>query len=265
MTVREQRSWLHRGPVAARALAVVGVYAVTTAAALVGLLHVVPPSAQVDPVHRTISEYALLETGWLFNLAVLGLSAGSVAVLLACVAARLVAASSAAATALLLWGASLATVVIFPKHDWSVGPSISGDIHRIASLVGFLSLPIGALLLARAWREHPRWRAHASLSRLLGSVSLLCFLPIPAAVAVAPLIGTRWWRVIPLGAVERLLALSEVATILALGWWAARAGRSDDGHAAADPPPADQPGDAPLTGTSPRSSECPVETVGGAW
>jgi len=39
--------------------------------------------------------------------------------------------------------------------------------------------------------------------------------------------GVRWWRAIPLGAVERTLALVEVVTVLALGWWASRAARLD--------------------------------------
>ena len=34
-----------------------------------------------------------------------------------------------------------------------------------------------------------------------------------SAIVTEPLTGVRWWRAIPLGAVERLLALSEVITI----------------------------------------------------
>lgn len=206
-----------------RGLAVVGVGATAVAAVLVGLLHVLPPSAHVHPVRHTISEYALLETGWLFNVAVLTLSVGSVAVLVACLRARLVVAASPAAACLLLWSVSLCTLVVFPKHDWSVGPSVSGDVHRLATVVGFVSLPLGALLVTWSWRAHPIWRGHAYRSGCLGALSLLCFLPIPAAVALEPLTGVRWWRAIPLGAVERLLALCEVVTVLALGWWAARA------------------------------------------
>jgi hypothetical protein len=51
----------------------------------------------------------------------------------------------------------------------------------------------------------------------------LCFSPIVIAILTEPWTGVRWWRAIPLGAVERALALAEVATVLALGWWAARA------------------------------------------
>src|SRR5687768_4578633 len=59
-----------------RALALAGMGATSTAVVLVGLLHVIPPSSDVNPARRTISEYALLETGWVFDTAVLALSAG---------------------------------------------------------------------------------------------------------------------------------------------------------------------------------------------
>jgi hypothetical protein len=54
----------------------------------VGLLRLVPPSAQVSPFYRTISEYALLDNGWVFNAAVLTLAAGSAAILAALLARR---------------------------------------------------------------------------------------------------------------------------------------------------------------------------------
>jgi len=49
---------------------------------LVGVLHVIDGD-RVDPVRRTISEYALRDHGWMFDLGVLALAAGSVAVLVA--------------------------------------------------------------------------------------------------------------------------------------------------------------------------------------
>jgi hypothetical protein len=56
----------HDGTVRPRlnlALAAGGIVAIVAAAATVALLHVVPPSAYVNPVRRTISEYALLDNG----------------------------------------------------------------------------------------------------------------------------------------------------------------------------------------------------------
>jgi len=204
------------------ALAVAGALGAVTAAVLVGLLHVIPPSAHLSPVRRTISEYALLDTGWVFDLAVAALSVGAGATLVALVRARLVPATSGGAVVLVLYGVSLPLVAVFPKHDWSVGPSVHGDIHRAVSLVVFLSLPFGAMLVARAWLAGGRWRRHAWGSLGLGVLSLLCLSPIIVAIVLEPYTGVRWWRAIPLGAVERLVALSQVGTVLMLAWWAAR-------------------------------------------
>ena len=48
-----------------------------------------------------------------------------------------------------VWSAALLLVMIFPKHNWAVGPSTNGQIHRVASIVAFLCLPIAVLLLTR--------------------------------------------------------------------------------------------------------------------
>jgi hypothetical protein len=66
-------------------------------------------------------------------------------------------------------------------------------------------------------------------------LSLLLFSPIVVAVALQPITGVDWWVAIPLGAVERLLTLSEVAVVLCLAWWAAAAGRREAGQDSAFP------------------------------
>jgi hypothetical protein len=60
------------------------------------------------------------------------------------------------------------------------------------------------------------------VARWLAVVSLLWFLPIVGAVALAPVTGTPWWQAIPLGLVERGLLVCEVAAVLALAVWALR-------------------------------------------
>lgn len=200
-----------------------GVLCVAVSVALFGVLHVVPPSAGLDWTSRTISQYALLSNGWVFDVATLLLAAGSAAVLVALLRAGLL--RRGAVVALLLWVAGLVGVVWFEKHNWSTGPSMSGDIHRVASLVAFLSLPAGALLAAAPWLRGAGTRRPARLVALGGVVSLLCFSPILWALLSEPWTGVRWWRAIPLGGVERLLGLAEVATVLLLAWWAARTAR----------------------------------------
>jgi hypothetical protein len=204
----------------ARAVAMAGMGAVVTGALVVLVLHVVPPSDAVDPIRRTISEYALLANGWVFDLAVFILAAGSAAIGVALIRRRLLASASVASVALGLWIVGLSAVVTFPKHNWALGGSSTGTVHRVASVVAFLSLPVAALLLGHAWRR--RVRRYAAWASWLGVASLVCFAPIAGAILLEPLTGVRWWRAIPLGLVERLLALTEVVTVLALGVWAAR-------------------------------------------
>ncbi len=211
---------MRNGTWGAGVFAGLGVLCVAVSVALFGVLHVVPPSAGLDWTSRTISQYALLSNGWVFDVATLLLAAGSAAVLVALLRAGLL--RRGAAVALLLWVAGLVGVVWFEKHNWSTGPSMSGDIHRVASLVAFLSLPAGALLAAAPWLRGEGTRRPARLVALGGVVSLLCFSPILWALLSEPWTGVRWWRAIPLGGVERLLGLAEVATVLLLAWWAAR-------------------------------------------
>ena len=204
---------------------VTAVVAIVAASGAVGVLHLIPPFADLDPVRRTISEYALLDNGWVFNLAVLLLAAGSAATLVGLTRAQLMRPVSLASIGLALWSLGLAGVVIFPKHNWAVGPSVSGDLHRAASLAAFVSLPVAALALAWAWRRDSTWRGHARWAGWLGVASLAAFSPLLYAIVSAPVTGIRWWRAVPLGGVERALALTETLTVLALALWALRARR----------------------------------------
>jgi hypothetical protein len=50
------------------------------------------------------------------------------------------------------------------------------------------------------------------------------------AIASQPYTGVMWWRAIPLGAVERAIALTEVAIVLGLARWAAATHHSTTHH-----------------------------------
>jgi hypothetical protein len=203
-----------------------GVTCVAASMALFAMLHLLPPSAELDWTRRTISQYALVDNGWAFDAATLLLAAGSLAILAALLRAGVV--SRGATMAQLLWATGLIGVVWFEKHNWAVGPSMSGDIHRAASLVAFLSLPAAALLAATPWLRGTGARWPARLVAAGGAISLLCFTPILWALVSEPWTGVRWWRAIPLGGVERLLGLVEVMTVLLMAWWAVWAARSLD-------------------------------------
>jgi hypothetical protein len=206
----------------ARALAAVGGLGVAAAILLVGALHVVA-AGQVDPVRRTISEYALGADAWMFDVGVVALAVGSVAVILALARAGVLRPLSGATVLLAVWAIGMLTVVVFEKTNWSVGPSLGGYIHRYASLVAFLALPLGALLIARAHRATPGFRSNRVWTRVLALASLGWFLPILWGFAMRPVTGRSWWSAVPLGLVERGLALTEVLLVAALALWAAKA------------------------------------------
>lgn len=202
-----------------RWVAPLGTVLVLAGIALVGLLDLLPSSA---PLRRTISHYALTDARWVFDLALLTLAAGSAVILVSLVRKGLTRPAAPAAVFLALWVIGLVIVVLFPKHDWTVGPSLSGDIHRVGSALAFFGLPIAAFLLARPWLRDPASRPHARRVWWLGLVSLLWFPPVIAVIAYYGPLGVAWWEIFPLGLWERGLALTEVLAVVSLGWWAQR-------------------------------------------
>jgi hypothetical protein len=213
-------------------LPTVGVGLLSLGSLLVLLLHVLPPSNQIDPMTRTISQYALGTNGWMFDVGVLALAAGSMAILAGLVRGGVVRAVSGTSVFLTLWSASLTVLVVFEKYDFAAGQhtGASGMIHRMASLVAFLSLPAGALLATRgAVRRNPSWRGPAAFTRWTAIVSWACVSLLIYAVAQSFFTDVSWWRLFPLGAMERLIAGAEVVAVFALGHWARRAATSPAG------------------------------------
>ncbi|MFR9801647.1 DUF998 domain-containing protein [Pseudonocardia sp. RS010] len=213
---------------------------------------------EVDPIRRTISEYALLDGPKpVFDTGVLAFAAAALCALVALVRTRLVRAVSIASAGLALAAVGLVAVVVFEKTNWAVGPSLGGTIHRYASLVAFLALPVAAILVVRRHRgttaappsssgtgaaARPPWPRHAAWTRWLAVASLLWFTPVLVGFAQRPFTGVSWWRAVPLGLVERGLALTEVLVAVALAAWALAATRrpsvaAPSPDSAADSPP----------------------------
>ena len=212
-------------PRTARAWASGGVLLVVAGVVAVLALHVLAP--EVAPIRRTLSQYALGPWKSTFDAGVLAVAAGSAAVLVALLRTGLVRWRGAAAGLLAAWCACLVVVVAFEKIDWSVGPTPTGYLHRYASLVAFFCLPAAALALGRAWRGDVRWARFAAWSRRLGLAALAWLAPILLGFVLRPLTGVPWWQFVPLGLFERGVALTEVAAVLVMGLWAARAARSE--------------------------------------
>ncbi|MEV0615038.1 DUF998 domain-containing protein [Nonomuraea sp. NPDC050404] len=173
---------------------------------------------EMNPLRRTISEHGLGPDGWIFGLGVGLLAAGSVAIGVSLARKRL--AGIFGTIALMGWSVGLFMTAWFEKHDWSVGPSTSGSIHRVGSFVAFLCLPLAAVVIARPWRHRTRSKA-TLVAFALGICSVLWVAGIGAMMLFATSNGLPWWRVMPLGLVERGMAVTEVAALMALGVWAA--------------------------------------------
>lgn len=204
----------------ARATARAGTLAVVAAAVILGSLEVDAASDGMNLSRQTISHHALDVHGWAFDLAVLLLAGGSLAIAGSLIASGVVRLTSATTVMFGLFSAGLALVAVFTKHDWSVGPSVSGYVHWAGTVLAFLSLPCAMILIGRRWRHDPRLRGRALWCLLLGVMSLLWFLPIVVAIGVHASGGMPWWHLIPLGLIERFLAGTEFVAVLAVGWWA---------------------------------------------
>jgi Protein of unknown function (DUF998) len=209
---------------AALAWASSGTALVAAGVVMVLALHVLALD-EVDPVRRTLSQYALGPWKPVFDAGVLAVAVGSVAVLAGLVRTGLARVRGATVALLAVWSTCLLVVVAFEKIDWSVGPTPTGYVHRYASLLAFFCLPAAALALGREWRYDARWSRFAASTRWLGIASLAWLAPILLGFVLRPLTGIPWWRFVPLGLFERGLALTEVAAVVVMGVWAVSAAR----------------------------------------
>jgi hypothetical protein len=205
--------------------AIASVVTLVLGSVLMLALHVIPPTDEISPVRRTLSQYALTSNKWLFDVAVLLVALGSALGFVAVVRHRGVAPYSGAVVLGALWTVSLLVIVAFTKTDWSVGPSIGGVIHRWASVVGFVSLPLAVILVARkVFPDRPTWRLAA---RGFGAVSLAWFGTIVIGVIRMAAGYGSWWTFVPLGLVERMIALSAVAAMMTVALGLVRKSRDE--------------------------------------
>ncbi len=195
-------------------LALAGIAALALGAVLMLLLQLVPPTDEISATWRTISEYGRSDHKWVFDLAIVLVAAGSA---IAFAVLRLQGRLPVLAAVLgAFWTAGLLVIVAFPKTDWTnaAATGAGGTLHRIASVVAFVCLPLAVLVSARAaFPDSPRRRF---VARALAVASLAWFAVILGAVAVAALTDQRWWLLIPLGLVERGMALTELVALAAL-------------------------------------------------
>jgi Protein of unknown function (DUF998) len=208
-----------------RLLAGSGAAAAFACLALVGSLQVTTPGT--DVLHSMISDLVFGPHPWLFDLAVLLLIAGALAVRAALARAGLLIGSG---RLLAVFAAAMTAIVAFPTCHCQVQVTASGVVHAAASLVAFTSLPLAGLRLAArhgvSRQRIATWAKHVARA-------CLCSLA-PTGLAVVPIVLAEPVS-FPFGLIQRATGLLAVALLLLLAGWAWQA-------AAAVPDPG-QPGD----------------------
>jgi Protein of unknown function (DUF998) len=171
-----------------RMLAVIGATGVGFYALTVAALHVLDPRSIV--LHgNTMSAYSLGPYGNLSKAAFVVLGLGALAL-----AAGIRGEVSGSRTGAILVGLFSVGFVLAGVFDVDLAnveggapPDVSGTIHGLAGLGGFVCLIFGMMVLARAFGRDHRWRSLRVPSLLLGLAALVLFtggftLPNPPAV-----------------------------------------------------------------------------------
>src|SRR4051812_5828680 len=150
------------GMTVSHAVSRLGIAALAVGAALIALLGVLPSDVPVSVLRQTISQYGLTDNSWIFNTGVLLVAAGSAAIIVVLRAQRRLPTASTVLGS--LWVVGLLVIVAFPKINWAVhtAGTVGGWLHRYASVVAFICLPIAILLAAsKAFPDAPGRRTLA--------------------------------------------------------------------------------------------------------
>jgi hypothetical protein len=232
-----------------------------TAVVLLLVLHCLPRSGGVDPVHELLSEYQLrsVDVGVPYALALLSANAATVQLGVAMVRHGLL--RGWLATALLaIWCVSLLGLTVFLKDPIGSHGTWYGTVHKLCTVTNFVSLPALCALLWWRFRTVARWRGKARTVGALAAFSLVCAVPFAAAF----LLHTGGIRATgtALGLVERGIVAIDIAMIATLtGWSRAMAGPPASGRSqrklAAAATGAARPGVKPPPGRLSAAVACP--------
>lgn len=204
-----------RNVVLARRLAVACIVGVALSMLSIGVLHFLPASRVLNPLSSTISEYALLPNGWLFNSGVIILSVSSVLVLTAMMVREMVAWRSWGARMTFVWCIGLVGLIVFHKQGIGIDSTFLGRVHWTWTLIAFFSLPIGTCLMCWQHRTLPgRWpRWAVRLSMVAGG----WFVVLTVQTVLSAVTPIKAYVVV--GFVERALSLTEMIIVVVLGLW----------------------------------------------
>ncbi|MEU5938389.1 DUF998 domain-containing protein [Micromonospora sp. NPDC047548] len=168
-------------------------------AALLAMIGHLEVNDDLDPWSLTVSDFAVSDRGGVIDVAMAVLAAATVLLIPALRRARR---SRAAAELLLaLWAGGLLLAALVPTNEPGLPLDTAAQVHRYASVVAFLALPVGGWLLAGYLPGHTagRWVRGLALTSLA-------------------LAGAMVWSAYPgdrvlIGLAERLLILTEVGLL----------------------------------------------------
>lgn len=164
---------------------------------------------RLDPLHTTVSDYVSVPGGGAF----LALSTIALALATALLPAQLAVAGRPvppiAKIGIVLGCVGLFASVVFPTNALGTATDEATVLHRYAAGLFFVAVPVVAASLARAGLGRGvRWAA--GLSALVGIAFLISHIPLVFPdFPHADLVGT----LVPRGLVERILLLTDIATI----------------------------------------------------
>ncbi|MFG2047175.1 DUF998 domain-containing protein [Micromonospora sp. NPDC048935] len=171
-------------------------------AALLTLIGHLEVNDDLNPWALTISDFAVSDRGGAIDAAMVVLALATVALLYGL--RRTGPPRPRAGTDELLLGAwvgGLLLAALVPTNEPGTAMTTAAYVHRYASVVAFLALPIGGWLLARRTELAPAARTLRTL--------VLVSLALAAAMAWSAYPGDR----VLIGLAERLLILTEVAVL----------------------------------------------------
>ncbi|MGC5306399.1 DUF998 domain-containing protein [Micromonospora zamorensis] len=185
-------------------------------AALLTVIGHLEVNDDLNPWALTISDFAVSDRGGVIDVAMVVLALATVALLYGLRRAGPPRSRSARTAELLLgaWVGGLLLAAVVPTNEPGTAMTTAAYLHRYASVIAFLALPIGGWLLARRDQLTPaaRWLRGLAVASLV----------LAAAMVWSAYPGER----VLIGLAERLLILTEVGVLTAVALVLARSGSS---------------------------------------
>ncbi|RAO47154.1 DUF998 domain-containing protein [Micromonospora saelicesensis] len=185
-------------------------------AALLTVIGHLEVNDDLNPWALTISDFAVSDRGGVIDIAMVVLALATVALLYGLRRASPPRSRSGRTAELLLgaWVAGLLLAAVVPTNEPGTAMTTAAYLHRYASVIAFLALPVGGWLLARRDQLTPaaRWLRGLAVASLV----------LAAAMVWSAYPGDR----VLLGLAERLLILTEVGVLTVVALVLARSGSS---------------------------------------